>query len=95
VYFEKYENLEVYIGNSTSREVYFRSFPFYSLGPQRVSGKISGLPQIAILYTSSPIVMAAAATAPSSNGNAGGRFQDKEKPQEVRRSNITAAKGPP
>jgi hypothetical protein len=27
VYFEKYENLEVYIGNSTSREVYFRSFP--------------------------------------------------------------------
>jgi hypothetical protein len=32
VYFEKYENLEVYIGNSTSREVYFRSFPFNFLG---------------------------------------------------------------
>jgi hypothetical protein len=25
VYFEKYENLEVYIGNSTSREVYPRN----------------------------------------------------------------------
>jgi len=32
--------------------------------------------------------------ATASRGN-GGRFQDKEKPQEVRRSNITAAKGNP
>jgi hypothetical protein len=43
----------------------------------------------------SPVAMAAAAAGPSSSGHGGGRFQDKEKPQEVRRSNITAAKGPP
>jgi hypothetical protein len=37
VYFEKYENLEVYIANSTSREVYFRSFPFLETGVGGVS----------------------------------------------------------